>query len=740
MPTVSAPLDQAQALLARGEHDAAVRLARAELQRDPSSGAAQLLLAIAGVMRGRPDEALAHASEAVRLCPGDARAWFALGRAHKLGHALQAAAAAYRQALVLDPGYAEAHVSLGITLKHGGDIDAAMLHYERAIVLNPALAAAHANLAYARAAQAESQATAGAGRAPAQPVLEAAARAAALAPASAELHFNLGLLLRHAGQRREAIDAFNRALGLQPSNLGYCLHLGHDLTAVGDANHAAVLYERWLQINPPAPPVMRALAQLLTREGKAGQALAWAEQAVALESDPKNWLQLCHAYQQCRRLGDSLVAGRKAIEMSGRHWEQYSVPLLVATYVLEDPVAINALHAEFGRALTASLSTAPLGPARPAARAGARSAALRVGYVSSDFIHHSVSFFMGPLLTHHDRSRIEVWCYHGRGWADGMTESLKALGHHWVDCGSMSDEALLQRIRDDGIDILIDLSGHTAGARLRVFGQGAAPLQMSYLGYPTATGVARIEYRISDAIIDPGDMPSTGSECPRCLPGSMFCYRPPERPAIVPRLAPPPGGLVFASFNNLAKLNDRTLALWARVLRAVPGSRLLIKAAAAADPANRPDIEAFMAACGVAAERLDLRSQLAVRSSHLEVYNEVDVALDSFPYNGATTTCEALWMGVPVISLKGRTHTARMGASILAAAGQPGWVADDEDHFVATAGAVAHVVPTRQRWRAEARDLLQRSSLMDEAGFTRGFEQLLLQAWADAVAAAPATT
>ena len=267
--------------------------------------------------------------------------------------ALPAAAAAYRQALVLDTAYAEAHVSLGITLKHSGDLDAALLHYEEVIALNLALAVAHANLAYGRAALAELQAAAGADLAPVQPALDAAVQATALDPRNAQLQLNLGLLLRHAGQRRGAIDAFNRALGLEPSSLNACLNLGHDLTAVGDTARATSLYARWLQINPPVPAVMRALSQLLTRGGSAGPALAWAEKAVALESDPKNWLQLCHAHQQCRRLGDALVAGRKAIELSGRQRQHYSVPLLVASYVLKDSADLAALHGEFGSALQA---------------------------------------------------------------------------------------------------------------------------------------------------------------------------------------------------------------------------------------------------------------------------------------------------------------------------------------------------------------------------------------------------
>jgi len=738
---------QAQSLLAGGDAAAGAALAWQLLAEPSQAGGAHLLLAIAGVMQGQPDLARAHAQQAVALCPHDARAYFALGRAHKLAVEVPQAQAAYRRAIELDPGYAEAHVSLGIALKHMGDLGAAIACYERALALSPTMASALANLAYARAALSERSAAAGADRAPAAAVIEDAQRAAALDPGNAQLHFNLGLMLRQARRRSDAIDAFNRALGLAPARLDCCLHLGHELTASGALKTAAVLYDRWQQVNPPTPSVMRALANLLAREGEAGQALRWAQKAAALDPDPKGWLQLCHAYQQCRRLTDSLAAGRQAIALSGHHWEMYSVPLMVASYLFEDPEPIAELHSQFGEALATSLAAAgrvdgpdlqPVSaptstPARaPACRAASAGQPLRVGYLSSDFINHSVAFFMGGLLQHHDRSRFEVCCYHNRGWGDSMTEQLRALGHHWVECEHLSDEALVQRIRADGIDILVDLSGHTAGGRLRVFGLGAAPMQVGYLGYPTATGVRGLHHRMSDAVIDPGDMPGTGSETPLRLPVSMFCYRPPESPPIEALAPSQRGPITFGSFNNLAKLSDRTLDLWAQVLRAVPASRLLLKAGAAADPANRQDIEAYLATRGVTADRLDLRARVEARTGHLSLYNQVDVALDTYPFNGATTTCEALWMGVPVVTLKGRTHTSRMGASILGAAGRSGWVTGSEEAFVDVASRLARDTAALSLWRHNARAALQRSRLLDERAFAADFEQALLQAWAGA--------
>ncbi|RVU45096.1 O-linked N-acetylglucosamine transferase, SPINDLY family protein [Rubrivivax rivuli] len=725
-------------------------LANALLQHGPEIFEAHLLLAMAHVQLGQAAPALAHAQRATRLRMGDAQAWWVLGRAHKLLHDLPEAVAAYRQALRLQPALAEAHVSLGVALRHGGDIEGAIACHEAALALKPGLAAARANLAYARAAQAE-QALQRSGDAVARDEIgpdpahiEEARAAAALAPGDAQLHFNLGLLLRRARRRDEAIEAFNRALGAAPARVDICLHLGHELAAAGFGVAAVQLYERWLAQGPrPSPPaVLRALAHQLTREGRAGEAVALAEQALAQEPEPSGWLQLCHSHQQGRRLEAALAAGRQAIALSGGRWAMHSVPLMVANYLLEDPHELAALHAAAGAALQAELAS---GPARAGARVARRPQAaapgaaprLRVGLVTADFFDHSVAFFMAPLLQHHDRSRFELVVYYNRGWGDDTTETLRGWAGRWVACEHLGDAALVQRIRDDGIDVLIDLSGHTLGGRLPVFAAGAAPLQMSYLGYPTVSGVRGMHRRVSDAVIDPGDQPDIGSDRPLVLPRSMFCYRPPASPPVLPDSGASGRGVRFGSFNNVAKLSDRSLALWAQVLQAVPASTLLLKGASAADAATRADIEAFFAARGIGAERLQMRPRTARRDEHLALYGEVDIALDSFPYNGATTTCEALWMGVPVISLCGRTHPSRMGASLLRAAGQGEWVCQTEAAFVSRAVALAADGAARAAWRAQARAQLQASELLDEAGFVAAFQLALEQAWAEQAQALP---
>ncbi len=717
-------LADGQRLLAQGRHADAQSLLRG-LVDDPLAGAeAQHLLAIAALGDGLAADAIALAQAAARARPEVARYRFALGRAHKAGGDLDAAEAAYRSALELEPDYVDAMVSLGIVHKTRGDADAAIALYDRALAIDPRCAPAHANRANALSMRAARGDEALLPEAPDPGTVDAAVRAVALEPGNPVLQRNLGVLLMAARRRREAADAFNQALSLDPTDVHACLHLGACLRSLGDLGVSCELYEKWLDHNQPHAAVMRSLAGVLTRMGEIDRARVWADRAASLDLDAFGLAQLGNTLLQARQLEQALAHGQRAVEMGHGRPDLYPTLLLGMNYLHEDPQPIFERHAEFGRRLS------PTPPPRLAWQPLAEGRRLKVGYVSGDFVRHSVSYFVEALLERHDRTRFEITCYHNLGWSDAVTARLRGLGHGWVECEGLSDAALKRRIEADGIDLLVDLAGHTSHSRVMMFGLRCAPVQLAYLGYPTISGVPAIDYRITDTVIDPGDMPAVVSEQPIALPRSMFCYRPAQQPPIAPVPALRRGHVTFGSFNNIAKLSDRTLALWARVMQAVPGSRLLLKSFSMAQAANRADIQAFMAAHGVAAERLDLLPWIAAKADHLEAYNEVDVALDPYPYNGATTTCEALWMGVPVVSRRGRTHTSRMGASILSAAGCAGWICDDDDRFVDTAARLAADVDGLARWRGVARQQLSASELLDEAGFTRCFETALLDAWA----------
>lgn len=713
-------------MLSSGQHAQVEPLLQAPLADPSLRGEAHYLMAISSLMSGQPSASVDHAQAALSFQPGDARFHFALGRARKALGDLDGAESAYRRALELNPDQVEVLVSLGIVRKTRGDIDAAIALYDRALHLAPDFAAAHANRAHALSLRALISAEQVQDDVPDDSVLEAQARAVALDPHNAVLHRNHGVLLMRAQRRRDAADAFNQALAIDPTDVDACLHLGSCLRSLGDNKLARELFEKWLDLNPPHVAVMQVLAGLLTRDGHVDAGRRWAEQAATLDATPHTLNQLGSALMQSRRLEDAIDHCRRAVALSGGRSELYPTLLLGLNYLCEDPEPILAAHAEFGRSVAVSKHP------RPAWRPLAAGERLKVGYVSGDFVRHSVSYFLGPLLERHDTSRFEITCYNNLAWGDAVTERLKSYGHRWVDCEGLSDEHLRRRIEADGIDILIDLAGHTAHSRVHMFALGAAPVQIGYLGYPTVSGVLANNFRISDPVIDPGDLPELAAERPLCLPRSMFCYRPDEHTAIGPVPLLRHGHVTFGSFNNIAKVTDHTLDLWAQVMNAVPKSRLLLKSSSMAQASNRENIERFMAARGIEPHRLSLQPWIVAKSSHLDLYNDVDIALDPYPYNGATTTCEALWMGVPVVTRRGRTHTSRMGASILGAIGKPEWVSDNDTDYVATLVRLASDVGALAQWRQQARACLIGSELFDEAGFTRSFEKLLEAAW-DAV-------
>ena len=717
-------LVEAQRWLASGQSAFADALLEPVLDDPVLRPEALYLAAVAALMDQRVADALTLASTAVTERPHDARYAFVHGRALKAAGDRVAAVTEYRRAIALQPAYAEAMVSLGIVLKDHGELDEAIALYEKALSIDPRLAVAHANRAHALALRAERRAAEGVDEEPDDEVLDAQGRAVALDLKNPQLHRNYGVLLLQARRHCEAVAAFNEALTLDPTDVESCLRLGDALQDLGAVALEGEAYRRWITANPPNPLVMRALAGALTRMGEADEALVWAEKSLRLDPDPVTVLQVASVLQQLRRMPEALARSREALDAGSRLPGMYPNVLLGTNYLHEDPVQIFELHAEFGSRLPAPTVS------RPPRRFKADGEHVRIGYVSGDFLRHSVAYFVEALLACHDRERFEVVCYQNNAHSDEVTTRLKGHGHHWVECAGLSDNALRSRILADGIDVLIDLSGHTAHSRLTMMAVPCAPVQISYLGYPTVTGVPAIDFRITDSVIDPGDMPPFASEAPLRLSRTMFCYTP---DAAAPSLAPPPalsqGFVTFGSFNNIAKVTDHTLALWAAVMQAVPGSRLLLKASTMAQASNRVGIESFMAARGIEAGRLTLIARTPSTDSHLAIYQQVDIALDTFPYNGATTTCEALWMGVPVVSLRGRTHPSRMGASILSAIGRADCVATNDAGYVDRAVALAADLAGLAAWRAAARDHLCAGPLLDQQGFTREFEGLIEQAW-----------
>lgn len=419
------------------------------------------------------------------------------------------------------------------------------------------------------------------------------------------------------------------------------------------------------------------------------------------------------------RHAESVEHSEMALKMAPNDPRLYSNLLLTLHYLPEaEPRAILDRHKRWpGNTLR------PVNAFSATGRKTRRPERLRIGYVSSDFRRHSVAAFIEPLFKYHDAARYEITCYFSHAQADTTTERLRQMAHRWRNVVEMDDDKLLQLIIADGIDVLVDLNGHTTGNRLPVFARRAAPVQVSFIGYPDTTGITQMDYRFADSISDP---PGTEAWCIEKLvrlPGCFLCYEP---PVVAPAVTPPPfeknGFVTFGSFNNLAKINSAVISVWARLLRAAPESRLFIKNPSLTEEITRDRYRALFAAEGIPHERLDLFGYVAGDAAHLAVYERVDVALDTFPYNGTTTTCEALWMGVPVVTLRGNRHSARVGASILGAAGFPQGIAESVDEYVRIATRLGESRAALKSVRSELRRQVAISPVCAANNYARSVE------------------
>jgi predicted O-linked N-acetylglucosamine transferase (SPINDLY family) len=336
---------------------------------------------------------------------------------------------------------------------------------------------------------------------------------------------------------------------------------------------------------------------------------------------------------------------------------------------------------------------------------------------------HSVAYFLEPLVSHHDTDRFEIVMYSGVKQPDSLTERFQKLAALWRDVSRMPDDQFRDTVRSDNLDILVDLTGHAGGSRLTVIGQRLAPVQVSYLGYPGTTGLRTMDYRITDDHADPEGSDAWHTEELIRLAGGFLCYSPIfAAPSPGPLPGTGNGFITFGSFNNIAKLSVPAISLWARILHASSGSRLYLKAPALADPGGRQRIESQFSKHGIPGDRLVLKGWTSGTGEHLMHYTKVDIALDTFPYNGTTTTCEALWMGVPVVTLAGAAHAGRVGVSLLSSTGLTDLIATNEDNYVEIATRLANDRESLTTLRSNLRSRMQESPLCDAKRIVREIE------------------
>jgi predicted O-linked N-acetylglucosamine transferase (SPINDLY family) len=540
---------------------------------------------------------------------------------------------------------------------------------------------------------------------------------------TAAAYGNLGVMLYKQRRPTEALEALQRAVAMQPDYAIALDNLGLTLAMLERYDEAEQAIRAALAIDEHSPHAHANLGTLLTlRRNEA--ALACFDRALAI--DPTFFeahVQRATLLREQGRIADSVKAWRRAMTVAPATLSVWSN--LVHTLLYADDVSAEEVlvwHRRFDKVVgftSADAAPATVAPQCPTPAATSR---LRVGFLSPDFRVHPVGDFTKQLFENYDASRIEFIGYHDSVVDDDVTAELTARAAHWVKTSGLNDDELAARIAGDELDVLIDLAGHT-GLRLRLLARRLAPVQATWLGYPASTGLSAIDFRLTDARADPATHDALHSERLARLPHSYFCYRPRDAallPGPLPALARD-GEITFGSFNIVAKISATTLELWASVLRAVPRSRLFLKATALGYASVRDRLRAELGARGIDGDRIEFRGW--VTQGHLEAYNEVDIALDTTPYNGATTTCEALWMGVPVISLAGDRSQARMGVSILTAGGCADWIAFDSAGFVTIAKRLAGDLVALQTIRSRLRAKLRASPLMDGKRFARDFEE-----------------
>ena len=684
---VSQSIDGGLAHHRAGRLEEAESAYRAVLAAAPDNGEAMHLMGVLAYQRGQLDGAIEWFGRAVGRDGDNAKYLGNLGTAFFTARRVDEALPCLERAAALDPTGAEVLNSLGEAYRVSGRLDDAVAAYERAVAASPDYAEAHGNMAAALLQ---------AGRT--TEALASAEAAVAAGPEDGACCNTLGSVLRAEGRLEDALAAFGRAAELAPDFAPARRNLGLTLIDLDRFGDAAEQYRRVIEDHPEDAAGYAGLAQALRRQGRNEQSIALHRKAVGLDAGNAVY----HASLLFNLLAEPPIAE----------------PSIDRQTLFDEHRAWNARHA------------APLGPpaaVHPNLRDPGRK--LRLGYVSGDFRNHPVGRLALPVVAAHDKAQFEVFCYSRQRGADRITTEFRDCVDVWRATAGLDDAATAEAVRADGIDILVDLAGHTARGRLLAFARKPAPVQIAWLGYLNTTGLDAMDYVIGDPVHTPAGCEDEFSEAILRMPHDLACFEPPsDAPEVGALPAAANGRVTFGVFNNPGKITAPAASLWARLLDAVPDALLVFKYRSYDDAGTRDGVLSRLSENGIARERVEFLGGSGYREV-LDCYRRIDIALDTFPYAGTMTTFEALWMGVPLVTLRGGRMVARAGAAHLAAAGLGGLVAGDEDQYLAIARDLANDAARLAGLRAGMRERLKSSPLCDVAGFAADLDALYREAW-----------
>jgi len=710
-PAVPGLVQQAVAHLEAGRLTAAEALCQQALRLAPDFPNALHVLGIIARHSGRFPQSVELIGRAIQASPQPGALMY-FNRATAL-HALARvddAVADYQRAVAIKPNLAQAHGQLAQVLAAQGRFDEAEASCLLALKHQPDLLVARQTLGFVLLQQNRPE-----------EAITSFRRELKLAPAAVDTWSNLGTVLQRLGSVEEAEACYQRALELRPDHFDALANLAALHQQNGQLEKAVSASRLALQHWPKAARIYNNLAAALLALGNYDEAEEACRQAIALDPDMlMAYNNLGNVLRAQGRLEAAVAVYRQVLALNPGMLHAHANLLLIMQYMSSvGPEALFLEHRRF-----AAQFEAPLKPHwQPHANTRDPARRLRIGYVSGDFCHHAAAYYIEPVLSQHDKTRVEVYCYSNRSLSDAVTERLKTLADHWLPCMGLTDDGLAERIRQDGIDILVDLSGHTALNRLLTFARKPAPVQVTWLGYLGSTGLDAVDYRITDEALDPeGRAEAYYAETVVRLP-HWFSFRPePDSPPVNELPALGSEYFTLACLNNLVKISQDVVNLWSRILQELPNARLMLGNVTEAAVATR--LQAMFALAGIAPERLLLQPKQLMQD-YLALHHQIDLALDPFPFGGGVTTSHSLWMGVPVVTLAGNTTVSRQGASILSAAGLPEFIAGSEDDYVRCVREMAQDLPRLNAIRQG----LRAHHCADAANLTRHLEAAYARMW-----------